>query len=32
MVPLAINLFRTEERKEISGLMIEFKFKSRDDF
>lgn len=26
MVPLAINEFRTKERREISRLMIEFKF------
>jgi len=32
MVLLAINVFKTEERKEISGLKIEFKFESRDDF
>lgn len=32
MLLLAINVFRTEDRKEIRGLMTELKFESRDDF
>jgi len=32
MLLLAINVFRTEDRKEIRGLMIELKFESKDDF
>lgn len=31
MIPLAINTFGTEERKEISRLMIEFKFEINCD-
>jgi len=31
MIPLAINAFRTEERREISRLMIEFKFEINCD-
>lgn len=31
MLPLAINAFRTKERTEISGLMIEFKIEINCD-